>query len=57
MNNEEERSNDANPSADSDQTQVVKALGDAKRRDRTCLAAATMQKPSNPGADLTKPKR
>jgi len=41
----------------SDQTQVVKALGDAKRRDQTCLATATMQKPSNPSADLTKPKR
>ena len=46
-----------NPGTDSDQTQAAKASGDAKRRDRTCLAAATMQKPSNPGADLTKPRR
>ena len=38
-------------------TQAAKASGNAKRKDRTCLAAATMQKPSNPGADLTKPRR
>ena len=30
-------------------TQAAKASSDAKRRDRTCLATATMQKPSNPG--------
>ena len=42
--NEEERSNEWKPGADSNQTQPTKASGDAKGRDRTCLAAATMQK-------------
>ena len=37
-------SGDANPAADSDQTQPAKASGDVKCRDRMCLIAATMQK-------------
>ena len=37
-----------NPGADFDQTQAAKASGDAKRRDQTCLVAATMQKTQQP---------
>ena len=45
------------PRRRSNQTQAVKASGDAERRDQTCLAATTIQKSNNLGANLTKPRQ